>query len=299
VVVLLACSVSVLWVFVESGCVLFRFVLAFELTGCCAVFVLGCFVACPFVSASSLCCRRWGWFFMLALFLFWSASCWPGCSRLDYPRVLWVFIFTPLLMQVCVHAVWRVGSWYLFVRSRLLLRFLWFLFRWVVCCGVLDVWRVQLVGWLGGPRCRVLNWFLFVCSAICAGVGFVESGAFVAFALGFGLGYWPCGDSVGCKEVWCFACSFAVGSCVAHLSTWDCGVVFVVAVLQICTRSLMGGYSRWRVLVLAPVWSTWNSAVRQLILSEFTLWCFSVAVFTSPPPRQTLIVVLIFGFLFS
>jgi len=31
-VVLLSCSVSVLWVFIESGCVLFRFVLAFELT---------------------------------------------------------------------------------------------------------------------------------------------------------------------------------------------------------------------------------------------------------------------------
>jgi len=34
--VLLSCSVSVLCVFVESGCVLFRFLLAFELTGCCA-----------------------------------------------------------------------------------------------------------------------------------------------------------------------------------------------------------------------------------------------------------------------
>jgi len=90
---------------VESCCVLFRCVLAFEMTGCCAFFVLGCFVACPFVSEFSLRCRRWGRFFMHALFLFWSASCWPGCSRLDWPCVLWFFIFTPLLMQGGVHAV--------------------------------------------------------------------------------------------------------------------------------------------------------------------------------------------------
>jgi len=29
---------------------------------------------------------------------------------------------------------------------------------------------------------------------------FVESGVFVAFALGFGLVSWPCGDSAGCEE---------------------------------------------------------------------------------------------------
>jgi len=58
--VLLACFVSVLWVFVDRCSVVFRFVLAFELTGCCAFFVLSCFVACPFVSAFSLCCGRWG-----------------------------------------------------------------------------------------------------------------------------------------------------------------------------------------------------------------------------------------------
>jgi len=41
VVVLRAWCVSALWVFVDSCCVLFRFVLAFELTGCCAVFCVG------------------------------------------------------------------------------------------------------------------------------------------------------------------------------------------------------------------------------------------------------------------
>jgi len=43
VVVLLACSVSVLWVLVDRCSVLFRFVLAFELTGCCAFL---CWVVC-------------------------------------------------------------------------------------------------------------------------------------------------------------------------------------------------------------------------------------------------------------
>jgi len=50
---------------------------------------------------------------------------------------------------------------------------------------------------------------------------------------GFGLVFLPCGDGVGCKEVWCFRPQLAVGSFFAHLSVWDCGVVFVVAVLQI------------------------------------------------------------------
>jgi len=31
--------------------------------------VLGSFVGCPFVSAFSLCCRRWGWFVMDAVFV--------------------------------------------------------------------------------------------------------------------------------------------------------------------------------------------------------------------------------------
>jgi len=42
-VVLPSCSVSVLWVFVESCCMFFRFVLAFELTGCCAFVRVGLF----------------------------------------------------------------------------------------------------------------------------------------------------------------------------------------------------------------------------------------------------------------
>jgi len=43
----------------EVQCV-FVFVLAFELTGCCAFFWLGFFVARLFVSAFSLRCIRWG-----------------------------------------------------------------------------------------------------------------------------------------------------------------------------------------------------------------------------------------------
>jgi len=124
---------------------------------------------------------------------------------------------------------------------------------------------------------------------------FVESGVFVACALGFGLVSWPCGDCAGGEE------SFRIQWCLieylfAHVPhSWDCGVVFVVAVLQIWSESLMGGYSRWRVLVLDPVWSTWNSAVRQSYF-EFNSWCFSVVVFTSSPPCSVLIVVLISGF---
>jgi len=47
-------------VLVDSCSVLFRFLLAFGLAGCCAFFVLGLFVACPFVSAISLYCIRCG-----------------------------------------------------------------------------------------------------------------------------------------------------------------------------------------------------------------------------------------------
>jgi len=62
---------------------------------------------------------------------------------------------------------------------------------------------------------------------------FVGSGVFVACALGFSLVFLACGDWVGCKEVWCFACSLADGSSFAQLSGWDFGVFFVVAVLQL------------------------------------------------------------------
>jgi len=112
--------------------------------------------------------------------------------------------------------------------------FLWFLFRCVVCCGVLDVWRVQLVCCLvGGPTCRVLIWFVFFCEVTCSVLVlvFVESGVFVACALGFGLVSWPCGDFAGCEE------SLHIQLCLmdhlfAHVPhSWNCGVVFVVAVL--------------------------------------------------------------------
>jgi len=93
---------------------------------------------------------------------------------------------------------------------------------------------VQLVGWLGGgPRCRVLNWFVFFCEVTCSVLVlvFVESGVFVACALGFGLVSWPCGDSAGCEE------SFHMQLCLmehlfAHVPhSWDCGVFVVVALL--------------------------------------------------------------------
>jgi len=51
----------------------------------------------------------------------------------------------------------------------------------------------------------------------------------------------------------------------------------------------MGGYSRWRVLVLDPVWSTWNSAVSQLILSSIPgafRWLFSLPPFQSGVDRS-------------
>jgi len=125
-----------------------------------------------------------------------------------------------------------------------------------------------LVG--GGPRCRVLHWFLFVCSVVCSVVvfGFVECGAIVAFALGLA---WSTGRAVMVRNVKSYSHTqlgyedheFLMGP-----SSWNSGVVFVVAVLQIWAASLMGGYSRWRVLVLDPAWSTWNSAVSHLILSS-------------------------------
>jgi len=53
----------------------------------------------------------------------------------------------------------------------------------------------------------------------------------------------------------------------ADVSVWVFDLVFVGPVLQIWTRSLMRGFSRWRVLVWDPVWSTWNFAVSHLIFS--------------------------------
>jgi len=57
----------------------------------------------------------------------------------------------------------------------------------------------------------------------CSGVGFVESGALVAFALGFVLVSWPCGDSAGCEELLSHAVVFDgvfVCSCAPFLGLW-------------------------------------------------------------------------------
>jgi len=55
----------------------------------------------------------------------------------------------------------------------------------------------------------------------------------LCFLCGFGSVSWPGGDRVGYEEVWCFACGFGNASSFAHLSGWDFGVVFAVAVLQL------------------------------------------------------------------
>jgi len=101
VVVLLACSVNVLWVFVDSCCVLFRFVQAFELIGCCAFFVLGCLLLvrllarfhCVVYVGVSLSWMRY--------FLFRSASCWPGGSPLDWPCVMCFAVYAPADARWC------------------------------------------------------------------------------------------------------------------------------------------------------------------------------------------------------
>jgi len=107
------------------------------------------------------------------------------------------------------------------------------------CFGVLCVvgcWMCGgcswLVGWGDQGVGFLIGFCLFVRSSVLVLV-FVESGVFVAFALGFGLVSWPCGDSAVFEE------SFHMQLCLmehlfAHVPhSWDCGVFVVVAVLQI------------------------------------------------------------------
>jgi len=97
------------------------------------------------------------------------------------------------------------------------------------CVGCVE----SAVGWLGRPRCRVLNWFVIRCSVTCSVLVlvFVESGALVAFALGFGLVSWPVGDSAGCEESF-HSQLFLMEYLFTHVPhSWDCGVFVVVAVL--------------------------------------------------------------------
>jgi len=83
----------------------------------------------------------------------------------------------------------------------------------------------------GGRGVFFLSDFCFCVRSSVLVLVFLESGAFVAFALGFDLVSWPCGDSAGCEE------SFHMQLCLmeylfAHVPhSWDCCVVFVVAVL--------------------------------------------------------------------
>jgi len=88
VVVLLACFVSVVWFRVNRDVV--RFLLGFFLL---LVRLLARFYGVGYVGVG----LSW-----LRCFLV-RASCWPGSSRLDWPCVMCFCIFTPLLMQVCVH----------------------------------------------------------------------------------------------------------------------------------------------------------------------------------------------------
>jgi len=98
-VAVLVCECVV--VLVESFSVLFRCVLAFELTGCCAFF---CWVVLLLVRLlARFHCVGVG-FHRCGIFDL-RTSCWPGICPLDWPCVMCFIVFTPLLMQVCVLAV--------------------------------------------------------------------------------------------------------------------------------------------------------------------------------------------------
>jgi len=56
-----------------------------------------------------------------------------------------------------------------------------------------------LVGWVGDQGVGFLIGLCFVVGSSVLALVFVECGAFVAFALGFGLVSWSCGDSAGCE----------------------------------------------------------------------------------------------------
>jgi len=165
VVVSLSWFVGVSWFFVESCSVLFRFVLAFELTGCCTFFVLGCFAACPFVSALSWCCVRSGWFVMDAVLFFKSNFLARERSSSSLaPCVVAFHVYASADARWCAR---RLAFWTLVPFC---------LFKVVVifcgsCFGALCVvvcWMFEGCSWLVGgvPRCRVLCWL------ICSGVGF-------------------------------------------------------------------------------------------------------------------------------
>jgi len=101
IVVLLSWFVGVLWFLLRVVVCSFGLCWLSSGQGVARFFVLGCFVACPFVSVFSLCCVRWSWVVMDALFLFWSASCCPGYSRLDWPCVLWFHIYAAADARWC------------------------------------------------------------------------------------------------------------------------------------------------------------------------------------------------------
>jgi len=95
----------------------------------------------------------------------------------------------------------------------------------------------------------------------------LESGAFVAFVLRASA--WSAGRVVIMRDVRRFL-HMQLGLAdhlFADVPAFGFGVVFDLVVLQIWEGSLMWVYSRWRVLVWDPVWSTWNFAVCHLIFS--------------------------------
>jgi len=142
--------------------------------------------------------------------------------------------------------------------------------------------------------------FVFFCEVTCSVLVlvFVESGALVAFALGFDLVSWPCGDSAGFEELLSHAVVFEgvfVCSCAPFLELWcgfRCGCA--VAVDKITDRGLLA-------LAGAGVGPGLEHLEFRSESPDFesNSWYFSVVVFTSALPSSALIVLLIFGFLFS
>jgi len=141
------------------------------------------------------------------------------------------------------------------------------------------------VGWFVclGAMCRFLSDFC-LCLVICSGVGFVESSAFVACSLRFGLVFLLCGDSAGCEQV-LFAhavvlmdhlfadvppflghlCGFRCG-CAADMKKVSDGGLFALADAGVGPGL---GHLEFR---------------RESPDFQFNSKCFSLVVFTSPLP---------------
>jgi len=197
-VVLRAWFVSVLWVFVDS-CAGFR--VDRVLRGFC-VGLFCCLSVCwrvfTMLSMLGLGCHGCGGFVLEFKWL----------ARLLASRLALCVVFFHI--YACVDA----GLCALRPACRKLAPFCSFIvvaFFCGFCFGSLCVvvcWMCGGCSWLvggGGPTCRVLNWFLFLCEVTCSVLVlvFVESGVFVASALGFGLVFLACGARVRYEKVLC------------------------------------------------------------------------------------------------